>query len=466
MLSHSRLLTILLCACCLAVSLVAQSDDPNASNALSSPTSESIQWGPLLEQSLFFAAVEHGFRVATEPSTRDRLSGKFFPDWGRSIGNIHGWSDGDNFLTNYVGHPMEGAVTGYLFIQNAPRYRALKFGRNREYWNSRAAAATFAFVSSELFELGPLSEASIGNAQSYFPQLGLADHVVTPVVGLAWMIGEDWLDERVVRTIEAHTSNPYWKMIARSALNPARSMANAVRLKTPWSRDDRPGLFGGRGALLTAGAETSSGDSATGVAAHYLEPGLGDLSDGAAARWELATTYSYTQLAAAKPGTLACNGGGATVTYNLNSWAGITADVGGCAMKSPGLNVSGDSTTYMLGPRFTFRNRTRWSPFAEFLAGGDKLTTETMFPQLKPAGAGPVSEENRAALHESFTQQQQTNSFALELGAGLDYSVNRPLAVRILDVEDIHTWARSLNGTHYPNNLRFSTGVELRFGNW
>ena len=54
-----------------------------------------------------------------------------------------------------------------------------------------------------------MSEASIGHIQKNFPQQGFADHVVTPTVGMGWMIAEDALDRYVVKSIEAYTPNHY-----------------------------------------------------------------------------------------------------------------------------------------------------------------------------------------------------------------------------------------------------------------
>jgi len=236
-----------------------------------------VRWGPLFNESLFFLGVEHGYRLATESFTRDRLHGRFFADWGASIGNLHGWTDGDPFIINYVGHPMEGAVTGYLFVQNDPKYQRTEFGRNREYWKSRLRATAFAFASSEFFELGILSEASLGNTQQYFPQQGLIDHVITPVVGLVWMIGEDWLDRTIIRRIESRTENPYISMLARSWLNPSRSMANAMRLEVPWHRDTRSGLFSSRERLLSVSEEfTPDPPASPGLLSNSTTPRLSD----------------------------------------------------------------------------------------------------------------------------------------------------------------------------------------------
>jgi hypothetical protein len=242
-------------------------------------------------------------------------------------------------------------------------------------------------------------------------------------------------------------------------------MANAMAIEVPWHRDTRPGLFDRRGeALLAANGAAIAGDPpALGI---RREPALKDLESPPLPRLDFTTTYSYVQLAAGKAGTLSCQGGGATATYHFNPWFGITADVGGCKMMSPGLDVSGDTTTYMLGPRFTLRNRTRWTPFLTFLAGGDKITTETMFPDRKPPNLGHVGVAESAVLHARYTEQHQTNAPAIQFGGGVDWEWNRVMAVRVLDMQDIHTWARELNGRHYPNNVRISTGITLHFGNW
>src|SRR5436305_893116 len=108
---------------------------------LSSGNEGGVDWTPLLKQSFTFLGIQHAFRIATESDTRAGLGGPFFGGWEQSVGNLHGWADGDPFFVNYLGHPIEGAVAGYVFIQNDPKYRRAEFGRNRDYWRSRLRAA-------------------------------------------------------------------------------------------------------------------------------------------------------------------------------------------------------------------------------------------------------------------------------------------------------------------------------------
>lgn len=228
-------------------------NDPLAPPA-SAPTSPSspaqpnpaprFRWRSALQQSLLFLAVEHGFRIATEPGTRADLKGPFLRDWFDSAGNLRGWRDGDPFIVNYIGHSMQGAVTGFIQIQNDPLGLKLKPGFNRAYVRSRTRAFWWSAAYSTQFELGPLSESSLGNVglrptkASPHPQ-AFVDMVITPVVGTAWLVGEDTLDHHFIRRIENKTTNRVVRLLVRSFFNPGRSFANAMRGKYPWYRDDR-----------------------------------------------------------------------------------------------------------------------------------------------------------------------------------------------------------------------------------
>ena len=167
----------------------------------------SVQWKSLVGQSFRFLVFENAFRYSTEAETRNPHL-PYFSGYLHAVGNLHGWADGDEFYVNYVGHPMQGAVAGYIWTLNDPQYRYVHFGKDPEYWKSRLRAAAFSWAYSEITEIGPLiSEAAIGNIQAFHPQQGFVDHVVTPTIGLTWMIAEDALDQYVVRYVEGKTQN-------------------------------------------------------------------------------------------------------------------------------------------------------------------------------------------------------------------------------------------------------------------
>lgn len=204
-----------------------------------------FQWGEAIRQSIRFLVVQHCFRLMTEKGTRQELGGPFFKDYFNTIRQLRGWDDGDPFLVNYVGHTMMGAVSGYIQIQNDPEGAVQEIGANRKYVISRLKALGWATAYSTQFELGPISEASIGNVgirptRKAKNPMAFVDLVVTPTLGTALIVGEDALDKYVINRIEHRTSNRLVRVLARGFLNPCRSFANLMRMKWMWYRENRP----------------------------------------------------------------------------------------------------------------------------------------------------------------------------------------------------------------------------------
>jgi hypothetical protein len=196
-----------------------------------------FDWKPAINESFRFLTIQHAFRMATEPGTRDEMRGPFVKDYFHSLRGLSGWGDGDPFIVNYVGHPMMGAVSGFIHVQNDKVGRTAKIGRSREYWNSRLRAMAFAAAYSLQFELGPYSEAALGNVGLDRKTMGWVDLVITPTGGTAWLIMEDALDAALATRLERLANNAVWKASVRSMLNPARSFTNVLRGRAPWHRD-------------------------------------------------------------------------------------------------------------------------------------------------------------------------------------------------------------------------------------
>ncbi len=199
------------------------------------PTGDRFQWGPAFRQSLLFLAVQHGYAM-TQPKTRKALRGPFFKDYVGSVRSLGGWSDGGKFFTNYVAHPMQGSFMGFIQIHNDPRGKSQTFGGSGKYWKSRMKALAWSAAWSTQFEIGPISQASIGNV-GYNGKQTYIDLVVTPTVGFGMLITEDILDKYVVRKIEMLSGNLLLRIVSRMLLNPTRSVANIIRFKKPWHRD-------------------------------------------------------------------------------------------------------------------------------------------------------------------------------------------------------------------------------------
>lgn len=196
-----------------------------------------FQWKPALLQAALFMTIQHSYRVTREQKTKDRLGGPFFADYWDSLKGIRGWRDTDSAFTNYVAHPFMGATSGFIQVQNDPGYLRARFGANRLYWQSRTRAFVFAAAYSTFFELGPVSEASIGNVGQDRKTMGAVDLVMTPIGGLSLMVAEDALDRYVVESVERSTTNVWLRGVTRTLLNPNRTVANVLGGRAPWRRE-------------------------------------------------------------------------------------------------------------------------------------------------------------------------------------------------------------------------------------
>lgn len=212
------------------------------------PVDHSFRWRPAIGQIMRAMIVQHGFRLAVQPGTRNQLRGKFFPDYLDSIKSTHGWGDGDNAVINYINHPIQGAVYGYIYLNNNPKTYGVEFGKSREYWMSRLKALGWSAIASTQFEVGPFSEASIGNVGKRKGTSGYVDLIITPVGGFGWMILEDWLDKRFIQRWEANTDSIGKRVFLRIALNPSRALSNLLQTKGPWHRERRSLLCAPRAA--------------------------------------------------------------------------------------------------------------------------------------------------------------------------------------------------------------------------
>jgi hypothetical protein len=124
-----------------------------------------FHWRNALAQELFHVSTEQAWNVATNSHIRDNLrEGHFVDYWFRAVENFRfsRWKDDNDFLDDYIGHGMMGAISADIYIQNDPRSMTLVFDNSKNYWKSRLRAFAWSAVYSLQWKLGPLSEASIG----------------------------------------------------------------------------------------------------------------------------------------------------------------------------------------------------------------------------------------------------------------------------------------------------------------
>jgi hypothetical protein len=448
---------------------VSGSDSAGQRDAYQDPDAiknEPFQWKRALRQGLFFTGFMHGFRLATEPQTRDALNGHWWRNYTRSIGETRGWDDGDTFMTSYIAHPFEGAIFGYIAQQNDPRYSRVMWGDGRKYWIARLRTLAFSTVMSTQWTLGPASEASIGNVQLR-DSPGFVDLVGTPIFGTMVMIAEDVADRYLVAPLENRTANRPVLAFSRMFLSPTRSFANLMAFKYPWHREGRLGISGENNKLRREMLRDY--EEGTGPKLFEYTPPKKLRGEGKtyplAAPIELESSAHYETFL----GGGSCVGGAGSGAVRLKpSWQ-LISEVSGCLVVNMPKNQSGDSLMYQVGARWTPRATRRVSPFLQMMTGGRRVTHEIDDPAKRDEllkewnnGAGPIHYPKRA----DWSVEHQQNGLAVSAGGGLDISLGRAFAWRVGNVQYTRSWLGDVDQIHAENGLRVTSSLVLKIGSW
>lgn len=153
--------------------------------------------------------------------------------------------------------------------------------------------------------------------------------------------------------------------------------------------------------------------------------------------------YSYLRANPATSGVDSFNtpGGSASLAYNANSWLSGVADFGGYHSNNIlGTGIDGTISTYLFGPRVSYRHNERITPFGQVLFG------------VAHAGS------------HAFGASSSDNAFAMSVGGGVDVKVSQHFSLRPLQADYLLTRFKELgSGAQNQNNLRVSTGVVFHF---
>lgn len=150
--------------------------------------------------------------------------------------------------------------------------------------------------------------------------------------------------------------------------------------------------------------------------------------------WEIYGGYSYLKANLNGPGSsFNMNGGGASVSQNLNNWFGGRLEFSAFGGTVGGTNVTAQTITY--GPVFTYRKFDRFVPYAHVQFGDVHAS--------------------RGYLGIS----QSANKFAMTGGGGVDIKINELAAIR---VQADYLMTRFLS--QRQDNIQLSTGLVIRFG--
>jgi hypothetical protein len=222
-----------------------ESLSPDEPNTAPGKRPMKFHWKPFLVQSTLFLGFQHGYRLLMQKPTREGLRGPFFHDWLRTEKNLRGWNDDNSFFVNYIAHPLQGGITGHIFVNNSDLASKQTFGKSKQYWKSRFKAFVWSTAWSTQYELGLVSEANIGNVglkpkPTGHSGMAYVDLVVTPVIGTGLLVAEDAIDKYILRDhIEKHGYRKRTIKILRSVLTPTTTVGNLLRFKAPWKRNNR-----------------------------------------------------------------------------------------------------------------------------------------------------------------------------------------------------------------------------------
>lgn len=155
----------------------------------------------------------------------------------------------------------------------------------------------------------------------------------------------------------------------------------------------------------------------------------------------LSSTYSPFYFTPTPFGSnFALNGWQASITEKATDWLGLTQEFGGHygTRNLSGYDNRFSTFSILSGPRFYYPGLKGVTPFVHALFGYEQTTVELKGQHLKTTGS----------------------SYAMAFGGGIDASVSRGLAIRLLQVDYYRPQAFGSS----QNDLRFSAGIVFRFG--
>jgi hypothetical protein len=423
---------------------------------------EHFDWGRALEESFTFLAIEQAYVVHEDFRWVVVENGipfnHYWRDYMQSLTSWWraGWSAGENPLYNYVGHPIQGAMTSYIQIQNDPRGEDLEFANTREYWRSRLMATVWNAVYSTQWSMGPLSEMTVEkygtkarpawNSNGTWPcttnhcysGVGKVNIVMTPVGGLGWVLGEDWMDKNLVRRVEAATDNRLLIDTVRCSLNPIRGGANILHGREPWYRARDHGPTNPRIAYRYASPQGNA------LATSNRPPANPRLPD----VWNVFAGYSYTNSDIVAGANTHLSGWNLGLEKKYFRFFGVVGDISGqyglSSVPTSGCHAGSsldgcistvrvDQYHYLTGIRGG-QSVWRFHPYAQALVGAEHSWQRT-------------SGSSTSDL-----------LFTLDLGVGIDFRLAPRVGWR-MQADDLTAGGVSLQ----RNNLRLCVGPAFHF---
>jgi peptidoglycan-associated lipoprotein len=166
-----------------------------------------------------------------------------------------------------------------------------------------------------------------------------------------------------------------------------------------------------------------------------------------APRLEVAAGYSYLRASTVTSG-FNLHGGSVSAAVNMNSWLGFVGEVAyGSTKNVPPSGFSLNVTSYLFGPRVSYRGDDRFTVFAHNLIG------------VGHAGGTLYT----AGFQQGTSPPAAQNAFAMASGAGVDVNLGRRWAIRAVQTDWLFTTFPNGAGNH-QHSFRLATGIVWRIG--
>ena len=172
-------------------------------------------------------------------------------------------------------------------------------------------------------------------------------------------------------------------------------------------------------------------------------------------------------------------GGIGSFQVNIHKNVGIVGEFGGTThgdITVFGASFPMDQTqfSYLFGPRLFVNKAGRFSPFVEFLIGGNHDSRSFSVPNSAiPVGAQVPSGVTAEVGATSTKFRTTQNAFSYAIGGGFDIKLSKAFAVRPIQLDYMPTHFSpfnipgipgTVNDVNWQHNIRYSAGVLFRFG--
>jgi hypothetical protein len=187
-------------------------------------------------------------------------------------------------------------------------------------------------------------------------------------------------------------------------------------------------------------------------------------------RVELGGDYSFARFSpnAAYTQGHSLNGGGGSVTVNINEYLGLQMDLQGYQATTNGFTIpaglsfpggasgkaSGDLFTYLFGPQIKIRAH-GLHPFVHVLFGAAHSNVyANAFKQICQPIVGGCT----------FKTSPANDAFAMAFGGGIDIPVGHVVSFRPAEIDYLLTRFTNQFANSNQNNFRYSAGLVFSFG--